>query len=72
MSTLSVPLDTDSENALKNLLNYGFAENKAQAARKAILKAEEDAAVAIVLEGRQCIKEGKIIEGNLRDLVKNM
>ena len=65
MSVLSVPLTKELETAIENLLNWGVASNKADAARKAILKMEEDAAISVVLQSKQEIKDGKIIESDL-------
>jgi hypothetical protein len=72
MSTLSVPQTKESEAALRNLINCGFADNKAEAARRAILQAEEDAAVSVVLESQQCVREGKILKGSLRNVIKKI
>lgn len=72
MTTLSVPLPNNVENALKSLVNSGYASNKAEAARKAILMAEEEASIATVLESQQCIKDGKILRGNPRELLKKL
>jgi len=72
MSTLSVPLTPKEEKALKNLMAIGFGNNKAEATRKALLQAEEDACVRLVLESEQAVKDGKILRGNARDLLKKM
>lgn len=72
MTTLSVPLTQKEEKALKNLMAIGFGENKAETARKALLQAEEEAHVRLVLESEQAVQEGKILRGNARDLLKKM
>jgi Arc/MetJ-type ribon-helix-helix transcriptional regulator len=69
MSVLSVPLTPALEEAIDNLLKWGIASNRADAARKAILKLEEEAAIQIVLESEQAVSEGKVIKGRLRDFV---
>jgi len=70
MSVLSVPLTPDLEQAINNLLKWGVASNRADAARKAILKLEEDTAIQVVLESEQAALEGKLISGNLRGFIK--
>ncbi|MCX6808018.1 MAG: hypothetical protein NTZ80_04490 [Patescibacteria group bacterium] len=72
MSILSVPLYQETETAMQNLLNLGYASNRAEIARKAIMKAAEDAAVAVVLESEQCVKEGKLLHGDLSELMKKL
>ncbi len=72
MSTLSVPLSIAEEEAIQNLINLGFASNKAEAARKAILRAEEEAAIAMVLESEQCVREDKVMYGDPRKLLKKL
>ena len=69
MSVLSVPLTPELEEAINNLLKWGIASNRADAARKAILKLEEEAAIQVVLESEQAVKEGKTISGNIRDFI---
>ncbi len=69
MSVLSVPLTPELEEAIDNLLKWGIASNRADAARKAILKLEEDAAIQVVIESEQAVKEGKVISGDLRDFI---
>ncbi len=70
MTTLTVPLPVVVEKSIQYLIKSGYAANKAEVARKAILKAEEDEAVLAVLQSKQEIKEGKILDGNLRELVQ--
>ena len=70
MSVLSVPLTPDLEQAINNLLKWGVASNRADAARKAILKLEEDTAILVVLDSEQAVLEGKLISGNLKEFIK--
>lgn len=69
MSVLSVPLTAELEKAVQNLMDWGVASNRADAARKAILRLEEESAIAVVLQSEQEISEGKMIKGNLKKLV---
>ncbi len=72
MTVLSVPLSGELEKAVQHLVELGYANNKAEVARKAILRAEEEMAVSTVLESEQCIKEGKILKGNPREILKKL
>ncbi len=72
MSVLSVPLTVELENAIRELISMGYASNKADAARKAILQIQEEEAINIVLKGRQEIKEGKILSGDLKTLMASI
>lgn len=69
MGVLSVPLTPELEEAIDNLLKWGIASNRADAARKAILKLEEEAAIQVVLESEQAVKEGRTIKVNIRDFI---
>lgn len=68
MAVLSVPLNARLEKAIDYLIKTGYASNKADAARKAILQLEEEAAIMEVYKSEQEIKEGKIIYGDIRKL----
>lgn len=69
MSVLSVPLTPRLEEAIANLIQMGVASNKADAARKAIFLLEEESAIMEVLKSEQEVREGKILRGDIRDLV---
>lgn len=70
MSTLSVPLPTHIEDAIDQLVKRGYGSTKAAIARRAITQFIEDEAVLSVLQAEQEIREGKIVRGNLRQLLK--
>ena len=70
MSTISVPLTADIENFINYQVSIGRADSKAGLIRQAILRMEEDFYVNEILEAERELKEGKIIRGNLRELVK--
>lgn len=69
MSTLSVPLTSTLEAAISRLVRNGFAETKAEVARRAITRLVEEEAINAVLQSQQEAKEGKLFEGDLRSLV---
>ena len=70
MSTISVPLNSKLELALENLIDSGFASNKAEVMRKALLQASEEEAIQAVLRAEREISEGKGLRGDLKDLMK--
>ncbi len=69
MSVLSVPLTAELEKAIESLINLGVASNKADAARKAILRLEEEAAINVVLQSEQEESEGKVIRGDIENFL---
>ena len=70
MSTISVPLNPKQEIDLNNLVKSGFAENKAQVMRKALLRIAEEEAIQDVLRAEQEINLGKGLKGDLKTLMK--
>ena len=72
MTTLSVPLPAHLEESVNNLVKKGFAANKADVVRKAIIRLIEDEAVTAVLMAEQEIAEGKGLRGDLRVLSKKI
>ena len=71
MTTISVPIPKNLEDFINQIVESGKAETKAEVVRQALRKYAEDEIFASVLKSRQEIKEGKILEGNLTDLVKD-
>lgn len=69
MSVLSVPLTAELEKAIENLISLGVASNKADAARKAIFRLEEEAAIGAVLQSEQEVAEGRVVSGNIEDFL---
>lgn len=72
MSTLSVPISPDLEMFIARMIRDGVASNKADVVRKALKKYAEDQAVEEVLLAEQEANDGKILRGDLKDLVKKM
>jgi Arc/MetJ-type ribon-helix-helix transcriptional regulator len=52
------------------MIDSGFAANKADVVRKALIKLKEDEAVNSVLRAEQEAREGKLLEGDLDELAK--
>ena len=69
MSTLSVPLDAALENFVNGMVRRGEAANKADVARRALLRMAEDEAVQAVLDAEQEMREGKILSTALEDAI---
>lgn len=70
MSTLSVPLTAHHEEFIRSMVKRGFAPTKSEVVRRALDRLAEDEAVAAVLKSEQEIKEGKVLYGDLRKLMK--
>lgn len=70
MSTLSVPLPAFLEEFIKSMVDSGYASNKADVVRKALIKLREDEAVNSVLRAEQEGREGKNLSGDLDELAK--
>jgi len=68
MSTISVPLTSELEESLNNLVKSGFANNKAEVMRKALRRLSEEEAVFAVLRA----EKEESLRGNLRDLMKKI
>lgn len=72
MSTLSVPLTPELELEINKLVKSGFAPNKAAVVRRAIEKLAEDEAVNAVLIAEREVANGKLLKGDLRELMKKL
>lgn len=72
MSTLSVPLTRDLEQFIEEMVRDGVASNKAAVVRKALKKYAEDQAIESVLRAEREMKEGKVLTGDLQDLLKKI
>lgn len=72
MSTLSVPISHTLETFIHEMIRRGIAPNKAAVVRHALVRFAEDQAVEAVLRSEQEAREGKILRGDLRDLMKKI
>ena len=66
MSTLSVPLNKDLEEIVNSFVKKGFAPNKAEVMRKALIFLAEEEAVQDVLRAERELAEGKILRGGFK------
>lgn len=72
MSTLSVPMTKYLESFIDDMIRRGLAPNKAEVVRRALIHYAEDQAVEAVLRSEQEAREGKVLKGNLKKLMKKM
>ena len=72
MSTLSVPISQNIENFIEDVIHRGIAPNKAEVVRQALVRYAEEQAVEAVLRSEHEANEGKILRGDLKDLMKKM
>lgn len=69
MSTLSVPLTPELEKAVQKIVKAGIASNKAEAVRMAIKFFSEEQAVQDVLKSQKEAREGKLLSGDIDELM---
>jgi Arc/MetJ-type ribon-helix-helix transcriptional regulator len=72
MTTLSVPIPSELEEFIDRMIKLGVGSNKADVVRRALIKFAEDQAVEAVLRSEQEAREGKILRGDLRELIKKV
>lgn len=72
MSTISVPIPQNLESFINEMITRGVAPNKAEVVRQALVRYAEDQAVEAVLRAEQEAREGKILRGDLDELMKQM
>ncbi|MBI5470376.1 hypothetical protein HY968_03625 [Candidatus Kaiserbacteria bacterium] len=70
MVTISVPISPKQERFLKDLVKSGKAANKAHAVRLGIDALAEDQVYASLQRSLQEAREGKVLYGNPRELIK--
>ncbi|OGI81361.1 MAG: hypothetical protein A2Z62_00385 [Candidatus Terrybacteria bacterium RIFCSPLOWO2_02_42_20] len=72
MSTLSVPLTRNLEDIVNSFVKKGYASNKAEVMRKALVFLAEEEAVQEVLRAEKELLEGKILRGDIRKIMSKM
>jgi len=72
MTTLSVPITSEQERFINNLVKSGKAANKAHVVRYALQRLAEEEAVNAVLQAEREIDEGKGMRGDLKKLLKKI
>ena len=68
MSTLSVPLNKNLEEIVNSFVKSGYASNKVEVMRKALIFLAEEEAVQAVLRA----EKEPVLRGDLRELVKKI
>ena len=72
MTTLSVPLPQHLETFVNTMVRRGVAANKAEVVRQALSRYAEEHAIEAVLKSEQEARDGKVLRGDLRKLVKKL
>ena len=72
MTTLSVPITSEQERFINNLIKSGKASNKAHAVRYALQRLAEEEAVNAVLMAERELSEGRGLRGDLKKLLKKI
>ena len=72
MTTLSVPVSQDLLDFINRMVESGEAETKAGVVRRALRKYAEDEMFKQILVSQKEIKEGKILRGDLREILKKI
>ena len=72
MPILSVSLTPELDKFITDEVSSGEFESKGQLIKKALKKFEEDTIVERIHKASRDIKEGKGLEGDLRDLIKQI
>ncbi len=72
MTTITVPINSELEQFINDELKSGKGESKAHIVRYALTRLREERALERLHEAEIDIKEGRIYQGSLRSLIKNM
>jgi Arc/MetJ-type ribon-helix-helix transcriptional regulator len=72
MPTISVPIPSTLETFIGDMIRRGLAPNKAEVVRQALVRYAEDQAVESVLRSEQEAREGKVLRGDLKKLLKRL
>jgi Arc/MetJ-type ribon-helix-helix transcriptional regulator len=72
MTTITVPIDRELEDFINSELASGRSETKAHVVRYALRKLREERAIAELLEAEKEIREGKVLRGDLREIMKKI
>ena len=72
MTTLSVPVSPKLEELVDSLVKSGFGANKADVVRKGLELLAQEEAIRSVREAQQEVRDGKVLKGDLRSLIKQM
>jgi len=69
MATISVPLSAELQERLDSLVADGVGSNRADVMRRALESFAEEAAIDAVLKAEREVAQGKILRGDVRDVL---
>ncbi len=72
MPTISVPLTAELNEFVANAVRRGDASNKADVIRRALKRYAEDEAVLSVMRSKREAREGKVVYGDLKKILRKM
>ncbi len=70
MTTISIPIDNNTEEFIQSMIQNGKYENKAQVVRRALFIMKEEELLRDLLAAEQEIRDGKGLRGDLKALAK--
>lgn len=72
MSTISIPLSAALDEYVTSAVRRGDAASKADLVRRALQRYAEDEAINAVRRSQEEVREGKVIYGDLRKILKTI
>lgn len=69
MATISVPLSAELQERLDSLVSEGVGSSRADVMRRALEHFAEEEAIQAVLRAEREVNEGKILRGDVRDVL---
>lgn len=72
MGILSVSLTPELEKFIEDEVSSGEFESKGQLIKKALRKFEEELVISRILKASAEAKEGKVLRGDLKELLKQV
>mgnify|MGYP001581480458 CR=1 FL=1 len=72
MTTISVPIPANQVRFIDRMVKQGVGSNKADVVRRALAKFEEDQAVEAVMQSMRELRQGKVLRGDLRKLLRDL
>jgi len=72
MTTISVPIPSFLEEFIKQMVDSGYASNKADVVRRALIRLREEEAINSLLRAERDAHEGRVFSGDLDELAKKL
>ena len=70
MATITIPINKDLEQFIDEELAHGTSESKAHLVRYALMRLQEERALARIEEAEADIRAGRVYRGDLRKIAK--